>query len=149
MLYEDVINNTVKLFSIALCYTISLMQKRSIVGDNIRKFRTEAGITQEELALRSGLSQGYINQLEYGKRNYTQKSLERIAAALSKTVSEFFKEEGAGPLSAIAEKIPPYKAKRTYKKEFTEAIEDMPQHIIEHYLTLMRLERELLKKEGR
>ncbi len=138
-----------KLFSMALCYTISLMQKRSPVGENIRKFRTEAGITQEELALSSGLSQGYINQLEYGKRNYTQKSLERIAAALSKTVSEFFKEEGAGALSAIAEKIPPYKAKKTYRKEFQEAIEDLPNYIIEHYLTLMRLERELLKKKGK
>ncbi|MDI6759174.1 MAG: helix-turn-helix transcriptional regulator, partial [Candidatus Omnitrophota bacterium] len=52
---------------------------RNIIGENIRKLRMQAGLTQEELALKSGLSQGYVNQLENGKRNYTQKSLELIA----------------------------------------------------------------------
>jgi len=39
------------------------MEKKNVVGSSIRKFRLKAGITQEELALMSGLSQGYINQL--------------------------------------------------------------------------------------
>ncbi|MCK4846949.1 MAG: helix-turn-helix transcriptional regulator [Deltaproteobacteria bacterium] len=58
------------------------MKSKNIVGENIRKFRLSAGLTQEALANRSGLSQGYINQLENGKRNFTQKSLERIAGEL-------------------------------------------------------------------
>jgi len=58
------------------------MKRKNIVGDNIRRLRSEAGITQEEVALRSGLSQGYINQLESGKRRFTQKSLELIAEAI-------------------------------------------------------------------
>jgi len=116
------------------------------VGDNIREFREIAGFTQEDLALRSGLSQGYINQLEHGKRKYTQKSLELIAAALSKPVSDFFKEEGKEQPSAIAEQISPYKTKKVYKKEFLTVLNDLPENIIDHYLTLLKLERELLRK---
>ena len=59
------------------------VKKKNIVGDNIRRLREKAGLTQEELALKSGLSQGYINQIESGKRRFTQKSLELIADALS------------------------------------------------------------------
>ena len=59
------------------------MKSKNIVGKNIRRFRLSAGFTQEELAHSSGLSQGYINQLENGKRNFTQKSLERIAGELN------------------------------------------------------------------
>ena len=69
------------------------------------KFRLKAGITQEELALRSGLSQGYINQLELGMRNYTQKSLELITVALSAPLIEFFKEGEIEQASNSAENI--------------------------------------------
>lgn len=59
------------------------MEKRkNLVGKNLRKIRMQMGHTQEEVALRSCLSQGYINQLESGKRMFTQKSLEKIAEAL-------------------------------------------------------------------
>jgi transcriptional regulator with XRE-family HTH domain len=48
-------------------------------------------MTQEKLALESSLSQGYINQLESGRRRYTQKTLELIADALSIPLVELFK----------------------------------------------------------
>jgi transcriptional regulator with XRE-family HTH domain len=48
----------------------------------IRQWRERIGITQEELADRTGLSPGYISLLETGERGYTQDSLERIAEAL-------------------------------------------------------------------
>ena len=65
----------------------------NVVGNNIKRFRENEGITQEGLALKSGLSQGYINQLENGKRRYTQKTLELIAESLSVPVIELFKED--------------------------------------------------------
>ncbi|MFZ5997583.1 MAG: helix-turn-helix domain-containing protein [Nitrospirota bacterium] len=123
------------------------MKGKNTVGENIRKFRIAAGITQEELALRSGLSQGYINQLEYGKRNYTQKSLELIARSLSVPVIEFFREEEGGKPSVIAEKAARYKTKSAYKKEFLAVLKDLPEPVIDHYLILLKLERELLKSE--
>lgn len=121
------------------------MEKKNVVGSNIRNFRLMAGITQERLALMSGLSQGYINQLESGKRNYTQKSLELIADALSKPVREFFGEEREEIL-LVSEKEHSYLKKSSYKKEFIQILNDLPERIVEHYLTLLKLERELLVK---
>jgi len=50
------------------------MKRGNTVGNNIRRVRLRRGFTQEQLALESGLSQGYIHQLESGKRRYTQKN---------------------------------------------------------------------------
>jgi len=138
---------TVKLFLITKCYNIYFMGKKNTVENNIMKFRLKAGITQEELALRSGLSQGYINQLEHGKRNYTQKSLELIAVALSVPLIEFFKEGEIEQASAVAEDVGIYQKKRSYKKEFMPILNDLPEYIVGHYLTLLKLELELMRKK--
>lgn len=42
-----------------------------MVGDNIRKFRDELGLTQEELANKINVSRGYIAQLERGSKALT------------------------------------------------------------------------------
>ena len=58
------------------------MDMRALVGANIRMARLAAGMTQEELAERSGFSQQYISGLERGKRNPTIVSLYELAQAL-------------------------------------------------------------------
>jgi len=120
------------------------MKIKNIVGDNIRTIRARKGLTQEALALESGLSQGYINQLENGRRLYTQKSLEMIAEALSTPVITFFKEEGA---KAAGKKIQEKDRddKKNYKKELLALLNGMPDHIVEHYVTLVKLEKQILK----
>ncbi|NUO08511.1 MAG: hypothetical protein HUU08_07510 [Candidatus Brocadia sp.] len=45
-----------------------IMEKKNVVGSNIRRFGLKSRITQEELALMSGLLQGYINQPESDER---------------------------------------------------------------------------------
>lgn len=124
------------------------MVKDTTVGDNIRRLRLESGLTQEELALRSGLSQGYINQLESGKRRFTQKSLEVIANAMSIPMAELFTgEKTAAP---IVKKNPKrYEKKPPNKKEFLSLLNELPDEIIEHYLILLKLEKEILEKKGR
>lgn len=124
------------------------MKKRNIVGNNIRRLRLKAGITQEELALRSGLSQGYINQLESGKRRYTQKSLELIADALSIPMEELFREGGIQHVSAVTKKDSGFKKRRPDRKKFLALLNELPEDIVEHYLTLLRFERELWKKKS-
>ena len=125
------------------------MQKNNIIiGLNIKKFRQLKGYSQEALALESGLSQGYINQLENAKRNYTQKSIERIASALSISVGELFKIEDSGLDNR--EKKPPRSIKNSvYKKDLSLLLKGLPDHIIEHYLSLLRLEKELLKRPNK
>ena len=125
------------------------MKPKNIVGENIRKYRTETGITQEELALRSGLSQGYVNQLEYGKRKYTQKSLELIANALSRPVKEFFNEDGIEKMGRVAEISPKHFRRKSFRKEFMAVLNDLPEAVVEHYLTLLRLEKDLLRSGRR
>jgi len=126
------------------------MKKMNVVGNNIKRFRENEGITQEELALKSSLSQGYINQLENGKRRYTQKTLELIADSLSVPIIEFFKEEDKKRSASKAEDVEmPVAKKKAYKKDFTFLLKGLPDHIIEHYMSLLRLEKELLKRTNK
>lgn len=119
------------------------MKRINIVGDNIRKIRIKKELTQEALALESGLSQGYVNQLENGTRLYTQKSLEVIAAALSTPIIDFSRKKMSMiKLKKIIEKIAPL---RRIIKEILSLLNGMPDHIVEHYITLIKLEKQILK----
>lgn len=53
-----------------------------MVGQNVKRARLAAGLTQEELAERSGFSQQYISELENGRRNPTIVSIYEIGQAL-------------------------------------------------------------------
>ena len=48
--------------------------------------RKSAGITQKELSQKSGIAQGDISKLENGNANPSIKTLQRLAAALGKTL---------------------------------------------------------------
>ena len=139
-----------KLPEISRCYTIIFMETRqykNIVGENIRKIRQERHLTQEELALMSGLSQGYINQLENGKRKFTQKTLCSIAEALELPLSVFFKEEGEERI--FQEIAPGYGTaeKRPTSTEVLKVFRKLPPHIADHYMTLMSIEKNLCEKK--
>ncbi len=56
---------------------------REQLARNLRAARQHAGLTQEQLAERSGLHQTYLSDIERGKRNVTLDVVERLAAALS------------------------------------------------------------------
>lgn len=58
------------------------MDMRKLVGENCARLRMKRGLTQEQLAERSGFSQQYISDLERGKRNPTIVTLYEIAQAL-------------------------------------------------------------------
>ena len=121
------------------------MERGNVVGNNIRAIRTLKGLTQESLALECGLSQGYINQLENGKRLYTQKSLEVIARALATPMENFFKEEN-NETDKDKNQKDDFDRKRHHRKELLSLLNGMPDHIVEHYITLVRLEKQILKE---
>lgn len=55
----------------------------------IRRLRTRQGMTQEELALKAKVTQGYISQLEAGtKKDIGAKVAVRLAKALGVPVTE-------------------------------------------------------------
>lgn len=85
------------------------MDVRKIVGLNIRKARTDAGLSQEELAGRMGVEQFYISGLEAGRRNATLVTLWKAALALSVDATILFAKGGHRPEL-------PAKKKRTNKR---------------------------------
>ena len=59
------------------------------VSKQIRHLRETAGLTQEELAEKSGLPQSHISRLENAKHSPSRVTLEKIAKALGVPVAEF------------------------------------------------------------
>ncbi|MFM2044697.1 MAG: hypothetical protein RLY86_3273 [Pseudomonadota bacterium] len=47
----------------------AVMETLKAFGAHLRAVRTEKGLTQEDLAHRTGVSVGYLSQLENGRRN--------------------------------------------------------------------------------
>lgn len=68
------------------------MDMRRLVGRNVRAARLKAGLSQEQLAERSGFTQQYLSGLERGQRNPTIVSLYEIAQALGTTPIELLRE---------------------------------------------------------
>ena len=63
-------------------------QIRRDVGSRVREARLAAGLTQEALALESGLSRNILIELEWGRRGVMYERLFDLARALDIDVSE-------------------------------------------------------------
>lgn len=60
----------------------------------IRRLRFDRGMTQEELALRTGVSRQTIMSIERGQTNPSVLLAFKIASALNATVTDVFSMEG-------------------------------------------------------
>jgi transcriptional regulator with XRE-family HTH domain len=67
---------------------------RERFGFAVRILREERGLTQEELAHRSGIHRTYLSDLERGTRNVALVNIERLAHSLSVTLAELFAKVG-------------------------------------------------------
>ena len=63
-------------------------KRRRQVGTRIQTLRLDRGYTQEELALRSGVSRNVLIDLEHGRRGILHERLFDIAKALGVSASE-------------------------------------------------------------
>lgn len=68
------------------------MDARTRVARNVRKYRVNAGLTQEELAGRAKLHPTYVSRIETAYNNVTVDVLDKIALALRLDVSELLKK---------------------------------------------------------
>jgi len=67
-------------------------KSRIILSNNMRKFRAKKGLTQEELAYRSGLHRTYISSVERAERNISIDALEKVAEAFKIPLNKLLEE---------------------------------------------------------
>ena len=75
-----------------------------VVGQRIRNYRTQKGLSQDKLAELSGFHPTYIGQLERGEKNATLESVDKITSALQISLSTLF--EGVDSVSDGTRNIP-------------------------------------------
>ena len=75
------------------------------IGQKIKYYRKLAGLTQEQLAQKTGLSQNYISMLEQNKVGFSKPTLEKIAQALNISVGDLFKEGTKEPESSLPDSL--------------------------------------------
>ncbi len=77
------------------------MDIRRLVGLNLARLRSEKSLTQEAFSEKSGMTQGYISDVENGRRNPTVMTLHQIAEALDVHASELLRP------AAVKDEAPP------------------------------------------
>jgi len=60
------------------------------VGERLRLFRQQLGISQEQLAFKAGITPSYLGQVERGEKSPTIDSLEKVAKALNISLEQVF-----------------------------------------------------------
>src|SRR5437762_9867512 len=64
---------------------------RERFGFAVKMRREELNLTQEDLAHKAGIHRTYLSDIERGSRNVALINIERLAAALSMSLSELFR----------------------------------------------------------
>lgn len=68
------------------------MDVRQIIGENVRRHRIAAGLSQEAVGVRMGVDRAYVSSLELGKRNPTVLTMWHAAIALNVRIADLFEE---------------------------------------------------------
>lgn len=58
------------------------------IGAKVRKLRKDQGLSQEELAHRSGIDRTYVSQIERAVKNVTIVSLDKVAKGLGVSLAD-------------------------------------------------------------
>lgn len=62
-----------------------------MLGEEIRKARMKAGLTQEELAFRAGISRQYVSLLELDQKSPTVDLLIRVCKAMGASAGQIIR----------------------------------------------------------
>ena len=63
---------------------------RILLGQRVRALREESNLTQEQLALMTGVGRSYLAKVEAGNRNATIDFMENVALGLGVTLGQLF-----------------------------------------------------------
>jgi transcriptional regulator with XRE-family HTH domain len=70
--------------------SLAAMNGRALVAWNLKKLRTERGISQERLAADAGIDRAYLSEIERQLGNASVDLLDRLSGVLEVPVSAFF-----------------------------------------------------------
>lgn len=73
----------------------------SAIGRTIRQLRADAGLTLQDVADRSGVSQPFLSQLENGRSMPSLLTLHRVARALGTTTQGLLSDEDTDAVSLV------------------------------------------------
>jgi len=98
---------------------MNTLQSLRHIGARLQALRHDQSLTLEQLARDSGLSTGYLSQIENGSAVPSLTALQLIAAALGTDASEFFPEERRhGTLLTRRGERPTFKIEPTSGEEY-------------------------------
>lgn len=87
------------------------MVDRLLSGENpIRVWREHRGLTATALADRAGIAQGYLSQIETGKREGTIETFRKLVAVLGVSIDDLVGHDLAGQASPDHDGVPPDEA---------------------------------------
>ena len=72
------------------------MEKNLNIGSRIKRLRVASDLTQDELALRSDLTKGFISLLERNRTSISIEALAQILAVFGTSLAEFFQNLEGG-----------------------------------------------------
>ena len=64
-----------------------------VFGTNLKKYRTELGLSQEDFAYKCGMHRTYISAIECYRRSISLENIQRIADALGVETYKLFMED--------------------------------------------------------
>jgi len=69
------------------------MDIRHVFGENFRRFRTQAGLSQEAVAVRMGVDRAHVSSMERGQQNVTLSTMWLAAQALGVKPADLLDED--------------------------------------------------------
>ena len=76
-----------------------------IFGNNVRRYRLERNMTQEQLSEAAGFGVSHCSNIEAGRNSVTLETLKRIAGALKVTADALLTEENESPTEISAQNL--------------------------------------------
>jgi len=100
------------------------------VGDRIREIREARKLTQDQLAEQSGISKGFLSDVENNKRNVSSDNLLRVANVLGASLDYLLRGASSDPVARVSVTIPPELAEAAEKLDlsYTQTVELLDAH---------------------
>jgi transcriptional regulator with XRE-family HTH domain len=97
---------------------------KQLISSNVKRFRALQNMSQISLALRSGLTHNFINDIENCKKGISAKTLAKLSNALNVEPHQFFlTDSGACKEMAV------------YVKDFNDSLQKIVTELTTHYLS--------------